>query len=233
MNPVYAVAAIGAVITLFFIVIRIVKGGIAGLCFKTLSSLGFLATTMMALWHTNFHVFGFLVLAGQIMGLLGDVFLDQKMIHKDYDFPYTNMGFTVFGIGHLIFIAGIVLSAGIEQLNLIVSAIAALIITGFVLVTEKPTGLNYGRFKFPVTAYGLVIGFTTALPFSYLLTSEALPKNLLLFGCGMAAFLASDLVLSRIYFTEKGETPVLVGANYVFYYGAQYLISLSAFAVAL
>lgn len=227
MNIAYSIALAGAAVTLFFIIVRITNGGMQALYFKIIASLGFIATTMATLWLTDFCVYGVFILAGQILGLLGDIFLDQKMIHKDYDFQYTNIGFIAFGVGHIFFVCAVVLSSGIVQLNAVISGVAALVLLGLVLLIEKPSGLCYGRYIVPVTAYSFVIGFAAVLPFTWLLTAETLPKNLLVFGIGMVSFLISDFVLSQIYFSKRGEIPLLVAVNYLFYYLAQYIISLS------
>ena len=49
---------------------------------------------------------GVLVVMGLVCGLLGDIWLDLKYVFPEQDLVFTYAGFAVFGIGHVLYIAG-------------------------------------------------------------------------------------------------------------------------------
>ena len=49
---------------------------------------------------------GVLVVMGLVCGLLGDIWLDLKYVFPEQDLIFTYAGFAVFGIGHVLYIAG-------------------------------------------------------------------------------------------------------------------------------
>ncbi len=171
---IYGLVAVGLFSVITFIIVRLKGVGIKALVFKVLSALIYLMISVMATMLTGHSTLASAIIIGQVFGLLGDVFLDQKYIHREYDQAYTHLGFIAFGIGHICF----------------------------------------------------VIGFTTFVPIIWLLKGNLVSSQLIVFSVAMIAFLLSDLVLSQIYFGgKKGKRYII--ANYVFYFGAQYLIALS------
>lgn len=167
---------------------------------------------------------GVLIVIGLILGLIGDIVLDLKLIYpKDNDF-YTYFGFGSFIVGHLFYIGYFLLNYHLQVLDY--SFIFGLVgmMVFLVLVTESPLKLNFGKFRLISSIYAFVLSFVTLL---LLWTSFRFENyGMLIFGIGLISFLISDLILSHSYF-GKEEKPWMIVGNYLFYYVAQYIIALS------
>jgi len=216
---------INLVLIVIFVTLRIRKIDLKSLAFKSLAGVGYLLTTLIAMNVTQEWQWGTCLLLGQVFGLLGDVYLDQKYIHKESGEAYTHFGFSAFGIGHLIFGIGYIITNQLGVFTIIGALVIGLAVAGVVVVTEKPFGLQYGKMKWDVGLYGWVIGSIIGLPLMRLIMKEA--QGLDFFFFGMVTFLLSDLILSQIYFgKDKDRVPLVIG-NYVFYYGAQIMLCLT------
>jgi len=173
--------------------------------------------------------------AGMVFGLLGDVWLDLKDIHLDYQQFYMFAGFACFGICHLFFIFGMLRNYDLPVWALPIALAVGLLVAAFNITTEGPMRLDYGVYRWIVAAYSFVIGVATVLPLAYAIRIRNIPGHSwqpAVFAIGMILFLASDLVLSQIYFQtdrEKGNRPINYILNYLFYFGAQYTLALSLF----
>ena len=167
------------------------------------------------------------VVLGLLFGLLGDIWLDLKYVFPDRDVPFTYAGFCVFGVGHILYMIGILLSfcpAG-KPMTVALPFLLALVLSVGNAFLEKPMKLHYGQFKPVVIVYG-------ALLFAMVLISGSLalhygwkeaPLNLLFIG-GIF-FAISDLILSGTYFGVGRERPIDLTLNYLTYYAAQFLIA--------
>ena len=164
------------------------------------------------------------IILGLAFGLLGDIWLDLKYVFPEHDEPFTYAGFTVFGIGHILFIAGMLVQYGAGK-YLVFSFILAAVAAVLVLVTEKPMKLDYGKMKPIVFIYGFLLFATVFVSGGLLLEHGGI--NLILIFIGGVMFAISDLILSGTFFGEGKERPVDFIGNYVFYYGGQFLIAYS------
>lgn len=227
MGLLYVCLVLGIISVVVFIRLRVEAVGIKALAVKVVAGVFYIFVAMIASAQVGYPVFGMLIAAGQIFGLLGDIFLDQKYMHEEQGTCYTHMGFSVFAIGHLLFIVGLILHYECSFIEVIIGLVGALLITGFVVLTEKPFGLNYGKMRLDVTTYSLIIGMSTMMPLSLFIFRGFEGTQLFIFFGGMIAFLISDLVLSQIYFAKGQNNSRNVIVNYVFYYGAQYIIAAS------
>jgi len=173
--------------------------------------------------------------AGMVFGLLGDVWLDLKDIHLDSQQFYMFCGFTCFAICHIFFIIGMLLNYQLPLWAIPVAIAVGLLVAAFNIVTEKPMQMDFSVYRWVVVAYAFVIGFATVLPVAYAISIWGIPGHSwqpAVFAIGMILFLASDLVLSQIYFQryrEKANRPINFVLNYLFYFGAQYTLALSLF----
>ena len=164
------------------------------------------------------------VILGLAFGLLGDIWLDLKYVFPEQDRIFTYAGFTVFGIGHVLYITGLLTQYGTGRFLPASFALAALA-AGLVLVLEKPMKLKYGEMKPVVLVYGFFL-FSTVFVSGGLFMLHG-GSALRCFFIGSVLFALSDLVLSGTYFGEGRERPVDIISNYVFYYGGQFLIAYS------
>ena len=165
-----------------------------------------------------------LVIAGLVFGLIGDIVLDLKLIYPKDDKFYTFFGFTSFILGHLLYIGYFLLNYHLQVLDYsFIFGLAGMTVF-IVLITEVPMKLNFGKFRLISAVYAFILSFIT---FLMLWTSFRYENvGILIFGIGLISFLLSDLILSHSYF-GKEEKPWMIVSNYLFYYGAQYLIALS------
>ncbi len=169
------------------------------------------------------------VLLGLVFGLTGDIWLDLKYVFPEQDAPFTRAGFCVFGIGHLLFMAGMLLyryPAGRLPAVLLPLLLGAALSAVNILL-EKLMKLDYGRLRTLVFAYGVLLFSMVLLAGSLALAHGWRDTPLNLLFAGGAAFALSDLVLSGTYFGVGKDRPVDIALNYLCYYPAQFLIASS------
>ena len=168
-----------------------------------------------------------LVVMGLVCGLLGDIWLDLKYVFPEHDRPFTYAGFAVFGIGHVLYIAGMLVRffpSG--EMAFVIAPIVLGIILSFVnAALEKPMKLDYGSMKPIVIGYGALLFTTMLLSGSLALCYGFQEPALNLFFAGAILFAISDLVLSGTYFGTGHERPIDFVLNYFTYYPAQFLIA--------
>lgn len=162
------------------------------------------------------------VILGLVFGLCGDIWLDLKYVFPSHDKPFTYAGFTVFGIGHILYVTGLLIQFGTGRF-LFVSLILAAVAAGLISATEKPMKLVYGPMKPVVLLYGFLLFSTVFVSGGLLLTQGG--RTLLLFSVGSVLFAVSDLILSGTYFGVGKERPADIISNYLFYYCGQFLIA--------
>ncbi|MCL2513504.1 MAG: lysoplasmalogenase [Oscillospiraceae bacterium] len=241
----YCTLAVGVFAVIVFLALRVSKGGLNAMFAKAAASVLFVLSALAALIYgmqgdISFKfrgIYGVLITAGLIFGILGDVFLDLKIVYKESNKKdseaYTYSGFASFGAGHFFFIAAITYySAYYKTSNLnkavlfsvLVSIVAALVI----YFGAKPMKLDYGKFKLVSAIYGFILFYMTAYAaFSYFFaTSGGSMKPLLVLSIGGVLFIISDLILSQTYFGGK-DKPAYVVMNHIAYYAAQFLIAFS------
>ena len=188
---------------------------------KSIVSVLFVAVAVSAGSQTTLAKF---VIIGLVFGLLGDIWLDLKYVFPEHDELFTYAGFAVFGVGHILYVAGLLLQYGIGRFLAASFALAALA-SALVAVLEKPMSLRYGRMKKIVVLYGLLLFSTVFVSGGLFLLHGG--RCLLLFFIGSVLFALSDLVLSGTYFGKGKDRPIDIASNYILYYGGQFLIALS------
>ena len=199
----------------------IIKIGVS-MCFILTTCAGILAGS------ARFDQYKYLflgILAGQVFGLLGDYWLDMKDMYPAYREPYMFAGFGSFFICHLFFNAGLFLTYRWGVKNWLVILGAGVVLCAFVMVTEKPMKLKYGRFKLITGAYSFIFGVSIAASLvCWFVTKQ--PQALVM-CVGLVVFLLSDLFLSGTYFGVGKDKTFDIAANYIAYYGGQFVIALS------
>ncbi len=223
-----------------FLVVRVRQGGVKALVLKTLSSITFIILGIIALSMSfeNFS-YGIFIVVGLFFGMLGDVFLDLKYVHKKYDEKYTFAGMISFLIGHLFYIAGILASYTEYVLWQIAFAIlCATVVSAISHFSSKKNGMNYGKFELLSFIYGIVTMITVTLSLNAMnmlgllpiINGEPAPESLtryIVLFAGTVLFAISDLVLSFVFFKEGENKSRNVILNHTLYYASQFVLVLS------
>ena len=223
--------ALGATSLALFLCEKIRKYSVKETMIKSIASLLFITLAVYGFYHSGHHPFGIFVIVAMIFGLLGDIWLDFKYVFPEQSKSFTYAGFIVFGIGHILYISGMITSFMGENWwwTLLIAIGTGLLGTLGVLLVEKPMKLKYGNYKWICILYSFVlfamVGTTAVVTISS--SFQAVPFNLLF--AGGILFAVSDLILSGTYFGEGKERPVDIITNAVTYYAAQYLIAFSLF----
>lgn len=222
----YVLLAIGITATIVFLVLRVKKGGIAALYAKAIASCCFIATALAAMNRNRvFLEFGTLILAGLILGMLGDIWLDLKWIYLQDKDSYLYAGFISFLLGHVCFITAIFRSAPWNSFSIIMSIVLALVIGVIAILMEKPLKMKYGKFKLIVFLYSCTLALTmTASMMTAYITKFKLSAWIVM-SVGALLFLLSDLVLSGMYFGENKNTKGNIILNHTLYYAAQFCMA--------
>lgn len=222
----YVLLAIGITATIVFLVLRVKKGGIAALYAKAIASCCFIATALAAMNRNRvFLEFGTLILAGLILGMLGDIWLDLKWIYLQDKNSYLYAGFISFLLGHLCFITAIFRSAPWNSFSIIMSIVLALVIGVIAILMEKPLKMKYGKFKLIVFLYSCTLALTMTASMMTAYITEFKLTAWIVMSVGALLFLLSDLVLSGMYFGENKNTKGNIILNHTLYYAAQFCMA--------
>lgn len=221
----------GAVLLFVYIREKIKVYSVKAVILKSIVSVLFVAIGVYGSWlsaakGTASLLCPFVVL-GLLFGLLGDIWLDLKYVFPEKDEPFTYAGFCVFGVGHILYITGMLLNyypTG-KPMTVIVPILLAVAMSVGNAVLEKPMKLQYGKLKPVVIAYGVLLFGMVLLSGSLALAYgwKETPLNLLFIGG--VFFAISDLILSGTYFGVGKERPIDLALNYITYYSAQFLIA--------
>ena len=133
----------------------------------------------------------------------------------------------MFGVGHILYITGMLLSyypVG-KPIMVIVPILLAVVMSVGNAILEKPMKLHYGELRPVVIAYGVLLFGMVLISGSLALAHgwKETPLNLLFVGG--VFFAISDLILSGTYFGVGKERPIDLALNYITYYTAQFLIA--------
>lgn len=223
--------AFGTIILLVYIREKIRAYSVKAVLLKSAVSVLFIAVGVYGSWLSASKGIACLlcpfVELGLLMGLLGDIWLDLKYVFPEKNDPFTYAGFCLFGIGHILYIFGLLLTYYPEgkPMTIIVPVLLALVLSAGNAVLEKPMRLNFGKFKPVVIVYGVLL-FAMVLiagSLAYHYGWREITLNLIFIG-GIC-FAVSDLILSGTYFGVGRERPIDLALNYLTYYSAQFLIA--------
>ncbi|PKL35345.1 MAG: hypothetical protein CVV44_21280 [Spirochaetae bacterium HGW-Spirochaetae-1] len=216
----------GIVAILFFLVVRVKRGGLPGTLAKSIPSFFFIVTACAALAaNPDQYRYGLLIIPGLVCGLLGDIWLDLKYAYPGDADIYLYAGFYSFFVGHIFFITAIFSHYDWNVLTLVISFVLALAGAVINIALERPLKLNMGAFKITCFIYGLSLMMTAS---SSIVAAYVTGETVwYVMSAGSIFFLLSDLVLSGTYFGEGKNTPAYVVVNHGLYYIAQFLIASS------
>ena len=220
---------LGAAALVFYLLEKCKRYSLKGVLIKTVVSLLFVATAIAASIQNHGHILNDFIIAGLIMGLLGDIFLDLKYVYPKDDKPYTYAGFIVFGIGHILFITGMLLQflGNNSFVYFLIPLGGALVFALVNLFTEKLMKLEFKDYKIIVCIYAFILALNPFTSLMLCILNGFASTALILLLVGGVLFAVSDLVLSKTYFGEGHEKPLDFILNYITYYGAQFVIAFS------
>ncbi len=225
---------------IIFLVERFKACSVKATVLKATSSLFFVILACVAvLMKPENSDYGMMFIIGMVLCTIGDIWLDLKYVHKEFDEQYTFVGIGSFMISHIFYLVGILLAypefIGWQVALAIFSALSVSVIERLV---SKKTGFEYGKFKGLTFVYSIVIMLTVTFAlnavnaFGWLpvLGGAEMPAVMPRFLCmnmGTVIFALSDLSLSIAFFKKDGNTKLNVVIIHVTYYIAQLLLALS------
>lgn len=232
----YISFGIGMCFLIAFMVICHKKRSVPGVFVKSLTSVFFLLTATTGAFNNTANPdvwrYAMLIVMGGVLGLMGDIYLDQKWLYPKHSEQYLYLGFTSFGIGHFFYMGAMYTHAKFEIKDMLVPLVIGVIVTVVNLALEKPTKQKYGKFFAIVTVYCMILGTMLGTAFwAYIKTKQV---SYLVYTIGAALLLLSDVILSPMYFAIKQDknTPINFVLNHTTYYLGQYLIALTPFLLA-
>lgn len=231
----YILGAVAVILTTAFIVIRVTKGGLAGVYSKTLASLGFVVLGFFGAYKTGLSLVALFILLGLIFGMLGDIILDLKVVYAGDNNKHLNAGMLCFGVGHIMYFVALtiyasstaMLASKMLSLILIPLGIAIFLTTAIMLLAKPLLKLEFGKFKIQTALYTFALTFMTA----YAFMAGAYISKLLIFAVGLLLFFVSDLILSNQYFGGKQNNKILIILNHAIYYLAQITIAVMLYFI--
>ena len=221
----------GAITLVAYLLEKTKRYSLRAVLIKTVVSSFFLSLAIFCSYVNQGHAINTFVTFGLILGLLGDIWLDLKYVYPQDDKPYTYAGFICFGVGHVMFVCGMFSQyyRDASFLYILLPLVAAAVASGVNLLLEKPMKLKFGEMKWTVTAYAFLLFSTPFTALSMCILTGWSSTLLIMIFIGGILFALSDLVLSGTYFGEGKERPIDLILNYLFYYGAQFVIAFSLF----
>lgn len=216
------IAVAGCIIQAAFICCEYAKRFLAAVILKGIASLFFVALGVVCSETAGDAALGMLVIAGLVLGLVGDVLLNLRpLMNKDGQKAFMG-GIAAFLIGHLFYIAAL-LSRGVSALFIAVplcALLSALILPPVLRRIDiesriRSFGIVYVVIVLLMTA--CAAGLLILQPFNY---------GHLLFAAGAVLFTVSDVILVFHMF-GRNKRRSLRALNLSTYYAGQILIALS------
>ncbi|MBE5736229.1 MAG: hypothetical protein E7356_02580 [Clostridiales bacterium] len=239
-----------ALLAILFIVARCLKGGLLGVVLKTIASFGFVtsgiiglivsdATTIKGiLWGSGDYakwILGLIVI-GLVLGMIGDIILDLKVVYPGNDKYFLNTGMGSFFLGHVCYIIAFTLwarplahvSSAFTVWEAVLGGVGLAVVgTIGIVLSSKKMGLTFGNYIVQTISYTLILTFTM---FYCLLLAIFFGSGLWLSFVAMLVFFLSDVVLSMQYFGGKIASKPLIAINHALYYAAQIMLVAVIFA---
>lgn len=188
-------------------------------CFKGAAGLCFVAVGLLLAQRCGDGRRAALVLAGLILGLLGDELLALRYVWPEKHDRMFLLGGIAFALGHVCYLAAL-LRGGLPHAAWPIFAAGLL----GVLLFERRSRVDPGSFLLPGLAYMGLVLFMGAVACGAALSSFGV--GALLFAVGGICFAVSDALLCvRCFGTADGDA--LDRALHIAYYAAQLLIAWS------
>ena len=228
---VYFALSFAILLAINFIVFHTLGNGTLSCILKLFASVAFLLLGIVAFATADSLTYGtslagLLFLAGAGFGMVGDGVLALRELDEKRLFLITLSGIIAFAVGHIFYFAALIILADFTFWSL---AIALVLTAGIFTVSIKVMKLDFGKLLIPCVVYAFMLCATMVQAIANAIVLGGSIMSILL-AIGFVLFLASDLVLSLIYFAGKKEKFMTV-TNYILYYLAQILIMFAIFFI--
>jgi len=229
----WSFVGIGIALLVWFIAEKCKGYTVKATVIKSLVSVFFMLVAFWVAYQVQYVAplwpLAFLMLPALLFGLLGDIWLDLKYVHRSDECMYTYAGFSVFLVMHLILIGSFVVLYGQVVpwwYTVLPLALGYLIGVGNVLIGPKMK-LDYTGYKGITMVYGGTLIGAALLCLSYCISSGFQTMYWVVMLIAYVLFLISDLILSQTYFAGK-EGKGFIASNYITYYAAMYMMASAA-----
>ena len=234
MIPAIILLVVGAIMSVIFIVSKVINYSWKTIILKGVASIFFvaLAITCFCLTGKGYFTFKLLTIIGLFFGLLGDIFLGFKYITTKTKKLWIMLGMFAFALGHISYITALLVGFYVPGHSLFIVlpfTLPIVIICIYMLVARK-AGVHFGKKMMPFAFFYL---FCLTCMFSSSLSMVSLYvfklTTLIMFFVGAINFVASDFMLTGAYFKDGQRSKAYRAIYSVFYYLAQFIIAFSIF----
>ena len=103
------IISLGVLMLFWFLFEKVKSYSLKEVFLKAVTSLLFIGLAIYSTTQTGLTRFPYFAIGGLVCGLLGDIALDLKYVYKEKDYEYTLAGFVAFGVGHILYVTGMIL----------------------------------------------------------------------------------------------------------------------------
>lgn len=192
---------------------------IIAFCLKGLASISVVCLALVTVNLTGFNEKSILLIIGLLFCLFGDLLLALREIKPEQIQTIQNLGTISFNIAQILFI---IVLAMLSNLWSLCGLIFGLLFTIGLMLLKKPLKLEFGKCLIPTIPYSFCLASNFAGSLIYLILNPSVSSCLLLLG--FTFFIASDLVLSKIYYSNN-QKPITQKINFILYYIAIILLA--------
>lgn len=221
----YLIIFMGAIALTLFLISRDRRGSVQALLIKTLASFLFISvafTSFLVNPNPGIATFAMLIMMGLVCGLIGDIVLDLKIMYRESSSLYQHGGMLAFLVGHLFYLAALLLFFSFNWVPLVIALVLAVIIS---LVSKYLLKFNFAEHTVDSYAYSFFLSYMMTQA-CYAAITRGFTASTVLLAAGAILFLLSDLVLVMTYYDNRDSRPY-ISVNHILYYAAQYTIALS------
>jgi uncharacterized membrane protein YhhN len=221
----YLFILLGAAALSVFLFYRDRNGSVRALLCKVVVSFMFILvafSSFLANLNAGAATFAMLLMVGLVCDLIGDIFLDLKIMYKESSSLYQHGGMVTFFVGHLFYLAALIMYFGFSWIPLAIALALAVII---ICVSVFAFKFKFAEHSVDTYAYTVVMCYMMAQA-CYAAITQGFTQCTALLAAGSILFLLSDLVLVMTYYDNRDSRPYII-VNHTLYYAAQFVIALS------
>lgn len=226
---------LGMILLCIFLAKRAEKSTAGIAVLKSFVSACFLATALTSviacIYRQGDAVFGLIILCGLFFGAVGDIWLDLKYVHPEADAVYSFAGFSVFGIGHILYDIALISRYYVPgNAGLLIGAFAIPAVVGILMpFSEDLMKVKYGKMKAITSVYTVLLISLISVSAGLAIMNGFKNVTLIMVNIGAVLFAISDGILCQTYFGQGKNRPVDKVVNHLTYYLAQFIIAFAVF----